>query len=211
MIVNQRRRRGLFGRSIQIPGKRPWVHVTQVSQDDGVLIHHLAPRVRRHIQQQGGIRPNRFLGKGDPFVERPDSAVFARRVKSPGSNRRIHFSRIPDQILDAPDHCATCQVLIARVHVPSELTIVYLLGLLLSSLLGAQIPRNQTPLGPTTMASLVSAPTNIRFAYPNDRVRLQCTNRRNLAVPIVNLSFAVRPLAAGSVKPDTKDVSIVGQ
>ncbi|MOA64514.1 hypothetical protein D3C78_1905870 [compost metagenome] len=61
------------------------------------------------------------------------------------------------------------------------------------------------------MSRFIPAPANIRPAYRDGGIRLQFPNQGVIRIPIVFLALAVRPFAAGPVKPDAEYLAVAGQ
>lgn len=72
-----------------------------------------------------------------------------------------------------------------------------------------QLCGNYAPLGFPAMPGLVAAPAHIGATDIQHRIRLQFTQNRIVAFPVVNLLFAVFALTAGTVKPEAENISVV--
>ena len=166
--------------------------------------------VGRHIQIQAGVGSH----AGQIGVKQPSQGMgFLFLMPEPSRpDGHIKFRRCENQSPGIQNIRQRSQLLIRIVHVGKTSPVRHRPrpGLHLSQM--AQLRRHHRPLGMAGHPRLITAPADIRTEIiENHRLGLVPADQFDIPGKIVFLPFALRPLAAGVVKPHIKNLPVFCQ
>ena len=141
-----------------------------------------------------------------------DLIVFFFMIKPSWTNTCINLCRIPDKLLLILYQLIASQILIWRTdNALSKLRIILLLAVFLNLFRISCAKRYNTPLRFSRTSSLISAPAHIWSAHMNTGIWLQSSYHFIISLPIIVLLFPIWSFPTCTVKPYSKDRSILCQ
>ena len=208
-LIRFRRGRGLCIRS-KILTEGAVQRIAYFPQPFHIRVCKAAALIRRDIEQKGRVRSHGVVINLQQFFQGTHLPILVFMIKPARTNRGIHFRREPNELLCASDCLTAAEVTVRRVFF-CKIRVVLLLGIRRDAFHVHQRGGHNAPFGFAALTRFIAAPAYIRPAHANDRLRLQLADERVIALPVIHLLFAVRPLTTRAVEPHAEQLTVVRQ